>query len=201
MARAHSPVEDVIRTRVEEHPDAVWLKFRDETYAWSEVLSNIQRAANGLLELGVRPGERVALLMANRPEFIWVHLGIIFIGASVPVNTSQRGATLAHILADSDSAVVVFEDELRDAVLAVTDSLPAAAHLRRARRKVGRRRRLDRRPADGRRRRRAGGRARGAERRRGDDVHLGHDRPAQGRGGATKYDTSPLQYDPRTPPA
>ncbi len=80
MARAHSPVEDVIRTRVEEHPDAVWLKFRDETYTWSEVLSNIQRAANGLLDLGVRPGERVAILMGNRPEFIWVHLGILFIG-------------------------------------------------------------------------------------------------------------------------
>ena len=116
MARAHSPVEDVIRTRVEEHPDAVWLKFRDETYTWAEVLSNIQRAANGLLELGVRPGERVAILMRNRPEFIWTHLGIVFIGAlSVPVNTSQRGATLEHILADSDSVAMVFDDELRDA--------------------------------------------------------------------------------------
>src|SRR5215210_3125092 len=126
MARAHSPVEDVIRTRVEEHPDAVWLKFRDETYTRAEVLSNIQRAANGLLDLGVRPGERVAILMGNRPEFIWVHLGIVFIGAlSVPVNTSQRGATLEHILTDSDSVVVVFEDELRDAVLAVKDSLPS----------------------------------------------------------------------------
>ena len=126
MARARSPVEDVIRTRVEEHPDVVWLKFRDETYAWAEVLSNIQRAANGLLDLGVRPGERVAILMGNRPEFIWVHLGIVFIGAlSVPVNTSQRGATLEHILTDSDSVVVVFEDELRGAVLAVKDSLPS----------------------------------------------------------------------------
>ena len=138
MARAHSPVEDTIRTRVEEHPDAVWLKFRDETYTWSEVLSNIQRAANGLLDLGVRPGERVAILMGNRPEFIWAHLGIVFIGAlSVPVNTSQRGATLEHILADSDSVVVVFEDELRDAVLAVQDQPPQPARFRRGRRSDG----------------------------------------------------------------
>lgn len=125
MTRAHSPVEDVIRSRVEEHPDAVWLKFRDETYTWREVLSNIQRAANGLLDLGVGPGERVAIMMGNRPEFIWTHLGIVFIGAlSVPINTSQRGATLEHILADSDSVVAVFEDHLRDAVLAVKDRLP-----------------------------------------------------------------------------
>ncbi len=125
MTRAHSPAEDVIRSRVEEHPDAVWLKFRDETYTWREVLSNIQRAANGLLDLGVRPGERVAIMMGNRPEFIWTHLGIVFIGAlSVPVNTSQRGATLEHILTDSDSVVAVFEEDLRDAVFAVKDRLP-----------------------------------------------------------------------------
>jgi carnitine-CoA ligase len=124
MTRARSPVEDVIRSRVEEHPDEVWLKFCDETFTWREILSNIQRAANGLLDLGVRPGERVALMMGNRPEFIWTHLGIVFIGAlSVPVNTSQRGATLEHILTDSDSVVVVFEDELRDAVLGIKDQL------------------------------------------------------------------------------
>jgi carnitine-CoA ligase len=70
MTRARSPVEDVIRSRVEEHPDEVWLKFCDETYTWREILSNIQRAANGLLDLGIRPGERVALMMGNRPEFI-----------------------------------------------------------------------------------------------------------------------------------
>ena len=55
--------------------------------AWRDVLSNARRAANGLLELGVRPGERVAILLGNCPEFLWAHLGIGFIGAaSVPVN-------------------------------------------------------------------------------------------------------------------
>lgn len=50
----------------------------------------------------------------------------MFIGAlSVPVNTSQRGATLEHILADSDSVAMVFDDELRDAVLAVKGRLPS----------------------------------------------------------------------------
>ena len=128
MTRARSPVEDVIRSRVEEHPDTVWLKFRDETYTWREVLSNIQRAANGLLDLGVRPGERVAIMMGNRPEFIWTHLGIVFIGAlSVPVNTSQRGDTLEHILTDSDSVVAVFEDELRTRCSPSRTSCPACA--------------------------------------------------------------------------
>jgi crotonobetaine/carnitine-CoA ligase len=124
MPRAQSPIETMIRSRVAAHPKATWLKFKDREYRWEEVLSNIQRAANGLLEIGVRPGDRVAILMGNRPEFLWVHFGIGLIGAhSVPVNTSQRGATLQHILADSDSVAVVFEDSLREAVRAVRDQV------------------------------------------------------------------------------
>lgn len=80
MARARSPAEDVIRSRLEEHPDSVWLKFRDEVYTWREVLSNVQRAANGLLDLGVRP------------EFIWTHLGIVFVGPSASPSTPPSAA-------------------------------------------------------------------------------------------------------------
>ena len=92
MARAQGPIEQAIRKRVADHPDATWLKWKDEEVPWRDVLSYTQRAANGLLELGVRPGEKVALLLPNRPEFLWAHLGIIFIGAhSVPVEHVAAG--------------------------------------------------------------------------------------------------------------
>ncbi|UGS34906.1 AMP-binding protein [Capillimicrobium parvum] len=130
MARAQGPIEQLIRTRVADHPDATWLKWKDEEFSWAQVLSHSQRAANGLLELGVRPGERVALMMANRPEFLWVHFGILLIGAhSVPVNISQRGRTLAYILADCDATAVVFQEDLREAVLGVRDEVPTLRHL------------------------------------------------------------------------
>ncbi|MFC4003084.1 AMP-binding protein [Prauserella oleivorans] len=130
MPRAQGAVEQLVRSRTAEHPDATWLKWKDTEVPWRDVLTLSRRAANGLLELGVRPAERVALMMPNRPEFIWTHLGILMIGAhSVPVNISQRGATLAHILADSGATCVVFTEELRDAVLSVATDLPALRHL------------------------------------------------------------------------
>jgi crotonobetaine/carnitine-CoA ligase len=130
MARAQGRIETLMRERVEQHPDAVWLKWQDEQVTWQQTLSRALRAANGLLELGVRPGDRVALMMANRPEFIWTHLGIQFIGAySVPVNISQRGVTLEHILADSDTTTMVFQDDLRDVVLAACERVPGLKHL------------------------------------------------------------------------
>jgi crotonobetaine/carnitine-CoA ligase len=130
MGRAQGRIELLMRERVAQHPDAVWLKWRDETVTWQEALSFGLRAANGLLELGVRPGDRVALMLPNRPEFIWTHLGVLFIGAySVPVNISQRGVTLEHILADSDTTTIVFQDDLRDVVLAAREHVPALKQL------------------------------------------------------------------------
>src|ERR1039457_3222176 len=126
MARTQGALEQLLRQRVRQHPRETWLKFRDLEFSWEEVLSNILRAANGLLDLGIVPGDRVAIMMGNRPEFLWIHHAIGFIGAvSVPVNTSQRGVTLHHVLADSDSSAVIFEESLRDSVMAVKDSLPS----------------------------------------------------------------------------
>ena len=126
MARIQGAIEQLIRQRVKQHPSQTWLKFRDVEYSWADTLSNILRAANGLIDLGVRPGDRVAIMMGNRPEFLWVHHAIGFLGAvSVPVNTSQRGVTLHHVLADSDSTAVIFEDYLRDSVMAVKSTVPS----------------------------------------------------------------------------
>jgi carnitine-CoA ligase len=128
--RNRSPLEQVLLQRVSDHPDATWLKWQESTYTWAEALSNIRRAANGFVELGVRPGERVAIMMANRPEFLWAHFGLMLIGAgSVPVNISQRGPVLSHILQDSDAVVVVLQSDLQDALAAVRGNLPG---LRRA---------------------------------------------------------------------
>lgn len=129
MRRAQGPVEQVIRARVAEHPEATWLKWKDSEVAWKDVLSNAQRAANGLLELGVRPGERVALLLGNGPEFLWAHLGAVLIGAaSVPANISQRGAALEHILRDCAATAVIVAAELRSVLAAVREELPRLRH-------------------------------------------------------------------------
>ncbi|MDA8183299.1 MAG: AMP-binding protein [Actinomycetota bacterium] len=113
MTHQQGFVEQLIRQRAGAHPEEPWLFFRDETYTWGEVLEACRRVANGFLELGVRPGQRIALMMGNRPEFLWAHFAAGFIGAStVPVNVSQRGPTLAHVLADSGATAAVADVEL-----------------------------------------------------------------------------------------
>jgi len=128
--RTRSPLEKILLDRVSEHPGQVWLKWQETTYTWAESLANMRRAANGFLELGVQPGERVAIMMGNRPEFLWAHFGLLLIGGvSVPVNISQRGPVLSHILQDSGAVAMVLQGDLQDPLAAVRGNLPT---LRRA---------------------------------------------------------------------
>jgi crotonobetaine/carnitine-CoA ligase len=119
-------VVGLMRLRAEAHAEAPWLHFDDDVYTWGQALGQVRRAANGLLELGVEPGQRIALMLSNRPEFLWVHFGADLMGAtSVAINTAQRGAALRHILADSGAVLVVADTAVVPAIQAVANELPA----------------------------------------------------------------------------
>ena len=58
----------------------------------------------------VLPGDRVALICGNRPEFLQVLLGAAWLGAiTVPINTAARGPLLQHVLADCGARLLIVE--------------------------------------------------------------------------------------------
>jgi len=60
---------------------------------------------------GVGPGDRVALYLGNRPEFVIAYLAAARLGApAVPINTAYRRRELAHILSDSRPRLIVTEE-------------------------------------------------------------------------------------------
>jgi crotonobetaine/carnitine-CoA ligase len=104
------PIVDLLVERRDAHPDATYLRFGDREITWREFAEASFRTANGLAELGVRAGDRVGLMLPNCPEFLFSYLGIVAIGAApVPINTAQRGGTLAHIVNDSDARAVIVD--------------------------------------------------------------------------------------------
>lgn len=121
-----SAIEALLRLRANEHPKAVWLKWKDDEFSWEQTISNIQKVANGLLETGVLPGDRVAIMMHNCPEFLWSWFALSFINAQpVPINTSQRGVTLQHILDDSAAVTAIVSDDLYPAAESVLQQCPS----------------------------------------------------------------------------
>jgi long-chain acyl-CoA synthetase len=85
----------------------------------------------GLVELGVRHGDRVAIQSDNRPEWLLTDVAVQGIGAiTVGVYPTSPEAELLHVLADSGATVFVAEDEEQlDKVLAIRDQLPGLRHV------------------------------------------------------------------------
>src|SRR5262245_60979546 len=87
------------------------LYFNGRRWSFAELSDGVDRLARGLIALGVRPGERVALWMVNRPEFIEAMFAVMKIGAVlVPINTRFRTQDTAYVLGQSDSAMLVIAD-------------------------------------------------------------------------------------------
>src|SRR5437660_5794569 len=80
----------------------------DSRLTYSDVVDESHRLAAGLIELGVKPGDRVGLVMANHPEFVTLKFAISRTGAiAVPFNFLYKQDELAYVLADSGCRVLV----------------------------------------------------------------------------------------------
>lgn len=108
-------------TRFGARPWVRWIGNEAETvWRFADAPGMAARAAGALAALGVRPGEPVAMMSANRPELAAVVFGCAWMGAvAAPLGARLRGAMLAHALNLSGARVLLIEDGLR-AELAAT---------------------------------------------------------------------------------
>ncbi|PYN81130.1 MAG: AMP-binding protein [Candidatus Rokuibacteriota bacterium] len=87
------------------------LYFKGRRWSFAELSARVDRLARGLIGLGVAPGDKVALWMVNRPEFIETMFAVLKIGAIlVAVNTRLRTDDVAYILGQSDSSVLIIAE-------------------------------------------------------------------------------------------
>ena len=89
--------------------EALW--YQGHRWSFSEIKEDVDQAAKGLIKLGVQPGDKVALWMPNRPEWVHFMFATAKIGAVlVPINTRLRTAALAYRAHQSDSATLISVD-------------------------------------------------------------------------------------------
>lgn len=93
------------------------LIFEDRIITRGEFLKSARRLAAGLRKIGVKKGDRVATLIANRPENLTCYFAILFAGAVVvPINTQLKQAEISYILENSGSKTLVFSSSLYDRI-------------------------------------------------------------------------------------
>src|SRR6202012_429423 len=92
---------DVLRHQVEARPDAEFVAFPTFDVAWTyaELFEAARRIGGGLRELGLEPGDRVGIMLDNRPEYVLTWIGSLLAGTiDVSVNHGLRGPRLSHQL-------------------------------------------------------------------------------------------------------
>lgn len=96
------------------------------TVTFAELKKRVAEMAGGLLALGVKPGERLAILAENRSEWVRADLAVLTIGAVVvPVHTTLSPKLISHILNDSGAAyLLVSHQELFNKIILIANQLP-----------------------------------------------------------------------------
>ena len=104
-------------------------------YTYSLLLWEVDRAARGLIQMGVEPGDRVALWGPNIPEWIVAQLALSKIGAIfVPVDPGADLKDLQYLLEQSESKAIIMargveEDEYIDLILHARDQAHSLEHI------------------------------------------------------------------------
>jgi long-chain acyl-CoA synthetase len=127
-------IPQLLRRRAELHGDQLALREKEygiwNRYSWNRYYETARSVALGLMSLGVKPGDRVAVAGEDTPEWFYADLGTQMIGAvAVGIYPTNPWVELQYIVRHSGSRVVITGDqEQTDKVLdaiANNDGLPA----------------------------------------------------------------------------
>jgi crotonobetaine/carnitine-CoA ligase len=101
----------LLATQADRMGDEIAFSYPSGHQTYGEVTELAARFANGLLGLGVAPGDRVATMLDATSDYITAWFGIAWAGAvDVPINTALKGELLRHVLQSSGARVLVVDE-------------------------------------------------------------------------------------------
>ena len=107
----------MLTAAAERKPDREALVAGDRRITYRELVRSVEALARRFLADGLRSGDRICILLGNRPEFLIAALAVVRIGAiAVPVNPREQTEGLRFILDDCRAAALVFDADLADRV-------------------------------------------------------------------------------------
>ena len=106
MNRDWKTIPEMVFAQGKAHPHRCVMKAKKggmyQEITWGTLLTQVEETALGLLDLGVQPGDRVAILSESRPEWAITDLSILSVGgATVPIYTTLSSPEIEYILRDS----------------------------------------------------------------------------------------------------
>src|SRR6266446_8797759 len=107
------PYDHLLRTAAGRVPDRPAIIYHDLMLTYREVVSMVNCIANGLDKLGLKKGDRICLLMANRPEYTVTFIAAATMGIVVsPMNPAYKEREIAYQLENSEAKAILIQREL-----------------------------------------------------------------------------------------
>ena len=142
ISEIHAAVEGLTAPRrfcdlIAAHGDAKALNTMDEdgggwqSWTWREVADLAATAAGGLRRAGVSSGDRVLLMMANRPDFHWYDLAAQFLRATpVSIYNSSSPEEISYLAGHAEADIAIVENKVfLDRILKVRHELPTLTQI------------------------------------------------------------------------
>jgi len=124
------PLHAALTAAAQRYPGRIAIRFLGRSITYRELDAQANRFPNALIALGVKHGDRVALLMPNCPQMVIAYYGGLRAGAvMVPTSPLYVESELEHQLGDAEASVVVCLSALFGKVQAVRPRLPALKHV------------------------------------------------------------------------
>lgn len=116
---------DILKARSEATGERPFLRVAGgATATYAQTYASSCSIANGLIDLGVVPGECVVIMAPNSLDSIHTWLGINLAGATeVAINTGYRGKSLEHVLQNAQARIMFIEPDLVPLILEIRESL------------------------------------------------------------------------------
>jgi long-chain acyl-CoA synthetase len=120
----------LVNQRIETHPQKVVLRYKQsgrfKNVSWRELGDIVRLLGCALLDMGVRIGDRIAILSENRPEWAYIDLAILSCGAvTVPIYATNTAKDIEHIINDSGAEIIfVSNKEKLDRVTSIAAGTP-----------------------------------------------------------------------------
>ena len=107
---------------VAAHPDYLAASLNNQDFTYHDLNLKANGLAHGLLSLGVRKGDRVALILPNSPTYIIAYFGLLKIGAvAANINVMTHGQELVQILGNCGAKTAITLDIFANNLYAILD--------------------------------------------------------------------------------
>ena len=117
-------IGDLVTRSAERFVDRIALVAGDERVSFKTLNQKSCMAANAFATLGIKKGDRVALMSHNSLDYIYCRFGLAKMGAiSAPINFMLKGDEIEYIINDGEPKAFFVEDSLANTVLEIKDKL------------------------------------------------------------------------------